>query len=306
MRGDPAVEVERTARLDPEFDSQTEDYDVIVPHDNSGVSVKVTATERDAKVTINNTRIDRGEKTILPPTAIIEVEHGTSSMTYTLTITEGSDDTPTFTAMVDDLTFPIGDRISPVELPDATGGNGAITYSLGDMQQDIIPDGLAFNASTRMLTGRPRLRDDAYRTVYQMVYMAMDEDGSSTTDEFLITICDPDSEFITGDCEATGGTTPTANPGFTPMSLSVVPSGNSATLTWTPGDDADMQLIAAVDLAASNLIASIMSMEVGGDVSTHTFSGLTDGGMYAYVVIGFDADGNYKDADGMGYWDVER
>ncbi len=293
MRGTPAAEVERAARLDPEFDPQTADYSVIVPHDNTGVNVQVTRTERDAKVTINNTRIDRGEKTILPPTATIRVEHGTSSMTYTLTITEGGDDTPSFTATVDDMTFPIGSSIAPVELPDATGGNGDKTYRLysehdkTETGPDIVPDGLAFNASTRMLTGRPRLRDDAYRTVYQMVYMAMDEDGSSTTDEFQITICDPDSEFITGDCEATGGTTP-VDPEPMPVTMLTAmrsADGMSVDLEWPEVMGASRIAVIAVRLPDYNINTTDHFMLLGGDATEAMLSNLETDMMYAFVVV---------------------
>ncbi len=286
------VSVERMATLVPEFDPQTADYNVIVPHDNTGVNVKVTRTERDAKVTINNTRIDRGEKTILPPAATINVSHGAASMVYTLSINEGTDDTPSFTSTQGDLTFPIGDTINPVELPDAIGGNGDITYSLGDKQQQIIPDGLNFNANTRMLTGRPRLRDDAYRTTYQMVYKATDDDGSATTNDFLITICDPNSDKVGDDCKATVITPgPTKTETLTEWRSD---DGTSATLTWTPdmmnGSAASYQYVFSVAKVAGTPVNGVDGLELDTFKYEPT---ITDGDTYMVELTGLMADRDY-------------
>ena len=60
------------------------------------------------------------------------------------------DTAPTFGTMtVADQTFTVGTAVD-LTLPLATGGNGAITYTLPG-----LPDGLTFDAATRILTGTP-------------------------------------------------------------------------------------------------------------------------------------------------------
>ena len=60
------------------------------------------------------------------------------------------DTAPTFGTMtVADQTFTVGTAVD-LTLPVATGGNGAITYTLPG-----LPDGLTFDAATRILTGTP-------------------------------------------------------------------------------------------------------------------------------------------------------
>ena len=78
----------------------------------------------------------------------------------------------------DNQIYTVDTAISTLALPEATGGNGTLTYSL-------IPQvsGLAFDATTRQLSGTPTTAD-----AHSMTYTATDEDGDTATLGFTITV----------------------------------------------------------------------------------------------------------------------
>ena len=270
-------------------------YTVSIPFGATDVQVTAVRADAGATISMNSVRIADGVKLDLPPQAAIAVRHPdfTESMVYTLVTERVSNTAPTFGgATIDDQVFESGMDIDAMTLPAATGGNRTITYTLVDHEGNV-PEGLMFNDSSRELTGRPALVQDADSTLYRMTYKATDADGQSDTIMFNITVCDPDRA---------SGCTPTVpepNPGQTPMDLMVERSSGStsATITWRPGDDAASQLVAAMDPA--NPVASINATvaTLAGDAGTHTFEGLSADVSYTYLVVGLDADGGYSDPD---------
>ena len=70
--------------------------------------------------------------------------------TVTFTITVNPEGTPTFADTVADQIYTENTEITPLILPVATGGMGPYTYALTP-----VPDGLSFDAGTRMLSGTP-------------------------------------------------------------------------------------------------------------------------------------------------------
>ena len=78
----------------------------------------------------------------------------------------------------DDQTYTVGTAIETLTLPEATGGNGTLRYSLS-------PDvpGLTFDTGTRQLTGTPSTAG-----VYDMIYTVADADGDTDTLVFTITV----------------------------------------------------------------------------------------------------------------------
>ena len=87
---------------------------------------------------------------------------------------------PTFRAATtpDNRTYTVGTAIDTLTLPEATGGNGTLTYSLSP----AVP-GLAYDASTRQVTGTPSTAG-----TYAMTYTVTDEDGDTDTLGFTIAI----------------------------------------------------------------------------------------------------------------------
>ena len=107
--------------------------------------------------------------------------------TLTFTITVHPDTTPSFSATVSDQTYTEGDAVS-LTLPPATGGNGALTYSL----TPGIP-GLMFDAESRELSGTATVVD-----TYPMTYRVVDADDNTQESDaatltFTITVREPDT-----------------------------------------------------------------------------------------------------------------
>ena len=76
--------------------------------------------------------------------------------------------------------------IADLTLPQATGGNGDLTYTLTKNDGTKLPDGLTFDATMRVLSGRPATGTAAGATQYTLT--ATDRDGDTATLTFMITI----------------------------------------------------------------------------------------------------------------------
>ena len=87
---------------------------------------------------------------------------------------------PTFRTAVSpaDQTYTVGTAIDALTLPEASGGNGTLAYSLSPN----VP-GLTFSASTRQLTGTPSTAG-----TNAMTYTVTDEDDDTDTLGFTITV----------------------------------------------------------------------------------------------------------------------
>ena len=295
--------------LSPPFDPQNGGpYTVTIPHDYTEVTVTANPSDDFAKVTINQVRINAGQKVVLPPdaTIVVTAPDGSSSKEYVLEIEPTTDADPAVQD-IEDQVFPANRAITPWQLPEATDGNPPLTYSLTNTS-NALPPGLFFDAATRTLSGTPRLSADAVRTVYQMTYMVTDQDGDTAMDKFMLTVCDSTSPR-SGNCEATtpGPTDPTPimTDDLTEWRSS---DGMSATITWTPDTGAMYQ--AAFMVAANAGVTAPMSMadldgstytllDANGAATTADYlipaatymlevTGLTAGTTYVYGVISWD------------------
>ena len=83
------------------------------------------------------------------------------------------------TAVADPDAYTLNEAITPLVLPAATGGSGALTYSLGPE----IPPGLAFEALQRTLSGTPTMAG-----TWPMTYTVRDESGATDKLDFTITV----------------------------------------------------------------------------------------------------------------------
>ena len=83
------------------------------------------------------------------------------------------DTAPAFAVTVADQTYTEGDAISPLTLPEASGGNGTLSYSL----TPTVP-GLTFTAATRTLGGTPTSAG-----TYAMTYQAVDGDANTAASD---------------------------------------------------------------------------------------------------------------------------
>ena len=157
---------------------------------------------------------------------------GTHAMTYAVTDADGDSDTLSFSIRVrapappdsspefdpgagpGDQGYTRGTAITPLTLPEATGGDGILSYSL----TPAVP-GLSFDPATRRLTGTPT----AVGT-QAMTYRVTDADGDSDTLSFSIVV-EPsalaDREVLVALYNATDGANWTDNTNW----LSTAPLG---------------------------------------------------------------------------------
>ena len=112
------------------------------------------------------------------------------------TITVEADTAPAFTAgaMIPEQTYTPGTAMTPLTLPQATGGNGPLTYTLTS-PGSMLPRGLTFNdaASPPTLTGVPTDLGE-----YDFIYRVTDADSNTATDDtatltFRITLIEVDT-----------------------------------------------------------------------------------------------------------------
>ena len=123
-------------------------------------------------------------------------------MTYTLTATDKDGDAATFAftvAVMADLMPTFGDtsiaaqsylvnqEIDPLTLPEATGGDGPLTYAI----RPLLPDALSFDPTTRTLSGMP-LKAMA-ETEY--IVTASDADGDFVSLTFAMEVRLPSPDF---------------------------------------------------------------------------------------------------------------
>ena len=102
-------------------------------------------------------------------------------LTFRVTIEEAEepqepDTQPSFSAIVDDQTYVVGQAIAPLTLPQATGGNGALTYALAP----TVP-GLTFDPAARTLTGTP-----THTGTYGMTYSVVDGDENTAASDAAV------------------------------------------------------------------------------------------------------------------------
>ena len=103
--------------------------------------------------------------------------------------TNGPDDVSELSfgsATVADQSYTQNTQITPLTLPEATGGDGALTYSLIGPDGEALPAGLSFNASTRVLSGTPTGTQECKTYIYQVTDEAAEPDSDALT--FAITV----------------------------------------------------------------------------------------------------------------------
>ena len=110
--------------------------------------------------------------------AAVELTVGTADITLKDT---GAGGVPSFADVaIDDQTYVVGTAIADWVLPEASGGDGALTYSVS-----TLPAGLEFDAATRTLGGTPTESTDGAVAV---TYTATDDDDDTATLTFTIAI----------------------------------------------------------------------------------------------------------------------
>ena len=190
-----------------------------------------------------------------------DMDGDTATLTFRVTVVASTG--PTFGgATVTDQAYFAATTITPVTLPAATGGTGAITYTL----TPAIP-GLTLNPTSRVLTGTPTTVAGA--TMH--TYTATDGDMNTATLMFSITIdaADTTPAFTAG--ATVSAQTFTMNTAITPLTLPVATGGNGAIVyTLTPA-------IPGLTLdSATGVLSGTPTTVAGATMHTYT-AGDTDG-----------------------------
>ncbi len=203
-----------------------------------------------------------------------------SAQDLTFSITIEANLTPNFTGVtIEDVFITRGKPITPITLPEANSGDGALTYTL----PLTGADGLNFDGTTRTLSGTP-----TFTTTFNAEYTATDQDGDPVTASFTITTQIDESptfgaieaqEYIVGEAitplalGATGGNrgltytigaTPALHDGLTfnaaiPPTLTGTPTAAAAartyTITATDGDGSAASTSFAITVAEDTVPA---------------------------------------------------
>ena len=191
----------------------------------------------------------------------------TTDLTYTVTDQNGSTASATFSITVADgvaltapnnQTYTMGQTITALTLPMATGGTAPLTYTLRDGSGNAVP-GLAFNTTTRVLSGTPTT---AATTV--LTYTVTDQNGSTASDTFTVTVAAAVALTDTGDQTYTMGR---------PITALTLPAatGGTGTLTYTLTGPSD----AALSVAVPGLAFDDGSRVLSGTPTTAATTALT-------------------------------
>ncbi len=195
------------------FDTTTATGTIAIPHTDSSGSIPITIA--------SDSTADAGETLIVTLTGHTDggVSSVVSSAPRTYTITE-ADTAPDFGAQrVDDQTYTADAAIIALTLPEATGGNGALTYALTPDVATAVP-GLAFDANTLILSGTPTTMAGAVA----LTYTAGDADANaaaSDTDTLTFSVTVQPAPIVV---------TPAVT--ISPTTLTV-PEGGTATYAYT-------------------------------------------------------------------------
>lgn len=131
---------------------------------------------------------------------VMDVDGDEAVVQFNLTVVE--DVQPEFAIVELNQVYLQNDPIEPLRLPEAEGGNGALSYQF----TPAPPKGLSFDAMSRTISGTPS--DWQQRTQYE--WTATDQDGDSASISVYITVIEdlvptfaepshvPDQTYITG------------------------------------------------------------------------------------------------------------
>ena len=146
------------------------------------VSALPAGLEFDAVTrTLGGTPTEETDGAVEVTYTVTDSDDDTATLTFIITIVEAGT-VPVFAegASINDQTYVVGTRIADWVLPEASGGDAPLTYSVS-----ALPAGLEFDAATRTLSGTPTAATDGAVTV---TYTATDTNSATDTLTFTITV----------------------------------------------------------------------------------------------------------------------
>ena len=172
---------------------------------------------------------------------------------------------PTFgDKTIADQAYPVNTAITALELPEATGGMGPLTYTL----MPALPNGLSFDMDSRMLTGMP----DTVAPAVEYTYKVTDTSSNEASLTFTIAVIEPDTTAPVFPVSTLADQTYTADTVITDLVLPAATDSGTLTYTLTPAAPSGLSFAA----------------------DTRTLSGTPDEGQEAtlYTYTATDASGN--------------
>ena len=196
---------------------------------------------------------------------------GLPDMDYTLTINredvvaEGL----SFGVGVDimDKTYPVGEEIEDLVLPEAVGGSGGYSYTLVDHTGASDAADLSWDVASRTVSGTPSLFD-AYKATHQLSYTVTDSEGDTYTDTFKIIVCDP-NEPLSGDCRASSSMVELSSLELSDVTLMPAFASDMTMYTSEVPYETMMTTITAMDTDIDTVEIEIMPADADMDMAGH-------------------------------------
>ena len=195
-------------------------------------------------------------------------------LTFSITVNPALSSSFGFAAEVDDQTYTAGTAIDDLVLPAASGGTGALTYSI----LSVLPAGLSFDAATRTISGTPSAATDG---AVEVTYLVTAEGGAAAVLTFSITVNPAlSSSFGFADNAAIADQTYTAGAAIAPLVLPAA-SGGTGALTYRlvglPAGlafDASTRMLSGTPSAATDGAVEVTYIvaDEGGSLDLLTFS----------------------------------
>ena len=236
-----------------------------------------TAAER--KFTI---AADAGEVgTVMVKVTASDGNGGTISDTFNIVVST-ADTAPAFadSATITDKTFTVDGEITAFTLPEASGGNGTISYAL----TPDLPTGLSLNESTREVSGTPTAA--AAQATY--TWRASDSDANTA---------DSDTAALTFSLTVNKATL------AAPTGLALKANSKTSTgftITWTAVSNAAGYAASAMRADGTG---TAVDVTVSGTTTEAVFTGLTAGTAYK-VTVTATGDANYANSPASAEFDV--
>ena len=183
--------------LTPLFVSTATSYTATVAVGVPSVRVTATATDSLAVITVNGDEVDNegesGPITLVAAassntiTVAVTAQDGTTMTTYIIDVEFEADTDPTFgDRMIANQEYLFSVAVMTIELPAASGGNGALTYSLSP----DLPLGLVYAVDSGTGTGIIRGIPAGILGPMPFTYTVADDDGDTAELVFTITVAE--------------------------------------------------------------------------------------------------------------------